>query len=347
MINTPPNLYSTITTASQQQIQQADLKDLSSDHAGQFFKELRLRAYVEKILAKNERYGVTSGASIVNLQTQREIVAHDLDTEHFAASVNKLPIARLVLNDLRDGKLAFDQQLTWTAADRRAGAGKFDQADAPTQASVKDLLFDMLNPSGNTAVRALVNQGLGGAAAVNDRFAHELNLQHTYLQPLEGNLFYVGYTTAREGMTNIRGLLDGDDQYRQFVTNALATNIYNDFGVRSQLADNDYIILANKVGILDDAEANNRHDVGIIYNTRTHQAYGFSLLNSSHGEAYNAPTAQAGISLADIGEGLLRFAGDKVQIQTKQHGESPVAGSERRAQELLQAPAHDGQRLIY
>ena len=44
------------------------------------------------------------------------------------------------------------------------------------QATVKDLLFDMLNPSGNTAVRVFVNQSLGGADAVNERFKSELSL---------------------------------------------------------------------------------------------------------------------------------------------------------------------------
>lgn len=40
---------------SQQQMQQAELKDLMDDHVGQFFKELKLRVYVEKILAKNNQ----------------------------------------------------------------------------------------------------------------------------------------------------------------------------------------------------------------------------------------------------------------------------------------------------
>lgn len=339
MIDIPNNHQPTITpTTSQQHVQHADLKELASDRVGQYFKELKLRTYVERILAKNERYDVNSGASIINLQTQREIVAHDLDTEHFAASINKLPIARLILEDVRAGRLAFDQQLSWAPEDRRAGAGVYDQADAPTQASVSDLVFDLLNHSGNTAVRVLVNQGMGGAVAVNERFVQELDLQHTYLQPLDANRFYVGNTTAREAMVNIRGLLAGNDEYKAFVKNALATNIYTDFGVRSQLAGNEYIVLANKVGILDDVEGNNRHDVGIIYNSRTSEAYGFSLLNTAPGEAYSTPTAQAGMSLADIGEGLLRFAGDRPQQTTIE---------QFRAQNQPQNPQNNDRRIAY
>ena len=267
-------------------------------------------------------------------------MAHNLDTEQFAASVNKLPIAQLALNDLRAGKLTLGQQLSWPASDVRAGAGVYDQADAPTQASVQDLLYDMLNRSGNTAVRVFVNQAMGGAVAVNERFKAELGLQHTYLQPLDGNRFYVGNTTAREAMKNMQSLLGGDDQYQQLVRNALATNIYGDYGVRSQLAGNDYIVLANKVGILDDPEGNNRHDVGLIYNTKTHKSYGYAFMNTAQGEAYNAATSQAGVSLADMGKGALRYAGDKAPKPQDQ------ATLDAQTQELrLTAP--EGRRVQY
>jgi hypothetical protein len=173
----------------------------------------------------------------------------------------------------------------------------------------------MLNPSGNTAVRALVNYALGGAAAVNTRWQNELHLQHTYLQPLDANRFYLGNSTARDSLQSLDQLLGTNDQYGAFVKNALATNIYTGYGVRSQLAGSDYIVLANKVGILDDADGNNRHDVGIIYNTRTHKSYGYSFMNTAYGDAVNTPTAQAGVSLADMGSGVLRYAGDKPVTQ--------------------------------
>lgn len=297
--------------ASQHQVSSAELKDLSRDDVGDAFQGLRLRHYIEKIIAKNERMNVTTGVSILDLQSQHAITAHNLDTEQFAASINKIPIAQLVLSDLRSGRLHFDQIITWTPEDVRAGRGTFDQPGAPLQATVEALLFDMLNPSGNTATRILVNQGLGGAAAVNSRFASELHLRHTYLQPLDPARFYLGNSTARESLQSLSGLLTTHDSYGTFVQNALASNVYDDYGVRSQLAGNDYIVLANKVGILDDVDGNNRHDVGIIYNTRTHKAYGYSLMNTAYGEAYNAATSQAGASLADMGLGILRFAGDR------------------------------------
>ncbi len=319
MITNPPSIPVTSEVISQQAFK-ADLSQLTQLNTTDAFKAPLLRTYVEKIIAKNERQKVTTDVSIIDFQTQQAIVSHNLDTEQFAASVNKVPIAQLVLTDVRAGKLSFDQVVTWQPSDVRAGAGVYDQPGAPTSATVREVLFDMLNPSGNTAVRILVNYTLGGAAAVNTRLQNELHLQHTYLQPLDANRFYLGNSTARDSLQALRLLLGTNDQYGAFVKNALATNIYTDYGVRSQLAGNDYIILANKVGILDDTDGNNRHDVGIIYNTRTHKSYGYSFMNTAQGDATNTPTAQAGISLADMGSGVLRYAGDKPVRQ-----QSPLA----------------------
>jgi beta-lactamase class A len=317
---TPPNTPINVSANVNVQVQQSlstDLKDLSRNDVGDYFKSLRLRHYVEQVINKNEQQKVTTDVSIIDLQTSQTIVGHNLDTEQFAASVNKVPIAQLVLTDLRAGKLHMDTKLTWAAEDVRAGAGVYDQPGAPMEATVQDLLFDMLNPSGNTAVRVFVNKALGGAATTNTRIKNELHLQHTYLQPLDATHFYLGNSTSRDASKGIQMLLSNQDTYGQFVKHALATNIYTDYGVRSQLAGNDYIVLANKVGILDDPDGNNRHDVGLIYNTKTHKSYAYAFMNTAFGLGYSTATAQAGTSLADMGGATLRYAGDKpVQAAT-------------------------------
>jgi beta-lactamase class A len=303
-----------------QVVSPSDIQELSKDNVGQAFKNILLRNYVERIIAKNEKLGVTTDVSIVDMQTQQSLVSHNLDVEQFAASVNKVPVADLVLTDLRSGKLHMDQTLTWAPSDVRAGEGLYDQPGAPLQASLQDVLFDLLNRSGNTAVRILVNKTLGGAAATNARIVSELQLNHTYLQPVDSDRFYLGNSTARDSLSAIQRLLAVNDTYGAFVKNALVTNIYTNYGVRSQLAGNDYIVLANKIGILDDVDGNNRHDVGLIYNTRTHQTYGYSFMTTAPGENWETPTAQAGASLADMGEALLRVAGDK-PVNAKQQAQ--------------------------
>jgi hypothetical protein len=191
----------------------------------------------------------------------------------------------------------------------RGGYGVYDQAGAPMQATVKDLMYDMLNRSGNTAVRVFVNNVLGGPAHVNDRFKNELKLDHTYLQLLDATHFYLGNSTARDSLKVMKMIGANQDSYGTFVRNTMATNIFTDFGVRSQLTtDESDITLVNKVGILDDPDGNNRHDVGIIYNTKTHKSYGYSIMTTAYGAATSQPTAQAGVSLADIGSGMLKLA---------------------------------------
>lgn len=312
---TPPttNLsYQTQVSATESQsAEEAQrLTDTSTDPN---LKKVWLQTYLARIIKQNEKAGVTTSVSMVDIRSGQSITNHKVNKEHFAASINKLPIARLVLRDLQSGKLTYNQVLTWTVEDVRAGAGSYDQEGAPTQATVKELLNDMLNRSGNTSVRVLVNQGLGGADATNKRFKKELGLRHTYLQPVDASRFYLGNTTSRESLDSIQSLLQGNDKYTKFIKNALATNIYSEYGVRSQLAGNDYITLANKVGLLDDPAENNRHDVGIIYNTSTKRSYAYAFLNTTAGEVGSPELVQATSSVAEMGRGILRYGGDKQQ----------------------------------
>lgn len=304
----PPQTTSSTNISS---IPESDTQRLSDESVNVNVRAALLKMQLERIIKKNEINNVTTSVLVQDLQTGQFLEDHNTGSVQFAASINKLPIARLVLADLTSGKLKSDQVLSWTASDVRAGAGTYDQPGAPTQATVQDLLFDMLNPSGNTAVRVLVNQGLGGAPAVNDRFTRELGLQQTYLQPQTGNTFYLGNTTTKEASTNLVALMESPSTETAFVKNALATNIYTDYGVRSQLAGNSYITLVNKVGILDDPTGNNRHDVGIIYNANTGKSYAYAFLNTAPGTPSGTATSQAGISVADMGRAVLRYSGDK------------------------------------
>ncbi|HSX00025.1 MAG TPA: hypothetical protein VLH38_03245, partial [Patescibacteria group bacterium] len=104
MIATPTttNNINTNTTydasqTSQQQALTGDLGSLSDDSVAPSFKTLLLKHYVNQILAKNEQNNITTDVSITDLQTGELLVGHNLDTEQFAASDNKLAIAALVL----------------------------------------------------------------------------------------------------------------------------------------------------------------------------------------------------------------------------------------------------------
>jgi hypothetical protein len=159
---------------------------------------------------------------------------------------------------------------------------------------------------------------MGGAAAVNERWAKIPQLADTRLQPLDANRFYVGNSTPSDSLWAISQLLKKQDSYAKFLKDTLRTNIYADFGVRTQLSGNDHIVLVNKVGILDDdIDGNNRHDVGIIYNVLTKKSYAYSFFTTS-AYADAAATPQAERSLKDMGRYTLRYAGDKKKAGEEQ-----------------------------
>ena len=299
---------------------------LNNETAQQIVKEATLQKLIDGSIKQDEALSIITGVRIQDMQDGHVIVDHNSSTQQFAASINKLPVALLVLQDLRSHKLSMTQTMTWLPSDVRGGYGVYDQPGAPTSASLQDVLFDMLNHSGNTAVRVLVNYGLGGAAAVNTRWAQYSQLNDTRLQPLDGpgNRFYLGNSTPSDSMWAMWVLFDHSDQYSHFIKHALATNIFTDYGVRSQLAGNNWIVLVNKVGILDDPTGDNRHDVGIIYNKKKHVSYAYSFMTTSP-ESNAAATPQAEQSLKDMGADLLRFAGDTQKSAS--HAASPLAAS--------------------
>jgi beta-lactamase class A len=275
-------------------------------------KEIYLRHLIDGSIKQNESQHIVTGVQIYDMQAGRMIISHDQDKEQFAASINKLPVSLLLLEDFRSGKVNMNQTVTWTTDDRRGGFGDFDKPDAPLQAPLKDVLFDMLNKSGNTALRVVVNNVLGGPQAVNDRWATKPQLSHTRLQLLDATHFYLGNSTPHDSMWSMQELMRKQDQYSGFMKNAMSDNIFTDFGVRSQLGDSDYVLLVNKIGLLDDVEGNNRHDVGIMYNKKTHKSYAYSFMTTAPYDANDtSATVRADQSLKDMGQYLLRYVGGR------------------------------------
>lgn len=313
--NIPPNTLSEIQ-AIEQPVNGQDTSTLQKDGISDFVNKLVLGYLVKQSIRQNDAEGITNGVQILDLQNNSSIVAHNADTKQFAASVNKLPVAMSLLKELRANQLRLDDTVSWEASDVREGAGIFDQPGAPLQATWSEVITDMLKKSGNTAVRVAVNKGLGGAEELNNRWSFIPQLSNTRLEPLHGGRFYLGDSTPKDSLWSLTEVLKTEDQYSALMKDALVNNIYTDVGVKSQLAGNDYIVLANKIGLLFDPEGNNRHDVGIIYNTKTKKSYGYSFFTTSPHESPTA-TARAETSLKDMGRYVLGFSGDKKQ-QTQQ-----------------------------
>lgn len=302
--------------AAQQKPLALNLAAFSDTHASANTKLNTLRYDLQQIANQNESQFIITSVQVKDLQTGRSLFSYNPDMAQYAASLNKIPLAWLLLQDLRSGKVSLSHQVSWNAGDVVPGYGYYDQTNAPTTATVKQLIQDMLNRSGNTATEVLGNQVLGGTLAVNARLAQYPNLVQTSLQGVTSNTFYLGNTTPNEGAWLMQQLQKTKDSYEQLMQNALATNIFTDYGVRSQLSGDPNIVLANKVGIIDDNDAgSNRHDEGIIYNLKTHRSYEYSFMttNFSPDLSSNVPAEK---SLEEMGLVVLRYAGDQPQSQS-------------------------------
>lgn len=301
---------------------------LSDNKVSHIVKEMLLRHWLKKEVKANEAQAILTDVSVTDLASGRTIFGHNESAVHFAASVNKLPVTMLVLEELRAGRLTLDTPLTWIPSDRRAGNGMYDLPDSPTTGTVRQVLHDLLNRSGNTAVRILVNYTLGGATAVNNRLAAVSQIPNTRLIPLDENRFYLGNTTSKEALFVLQKVLEGSDSYQQYVKELLATNIFVNDGVRSQLAGNNFILLVNKTGLLFDPDGDNFHDVGIIYNNKTQKAYGYAMLTTAPHDSPTAPQ-RADQSLKFMGKDILCFAGDTV---VKEHSLAPKSAAQSSAE---------------
>lgn len=282
--------------------------------------ENRVQQEAKAIIAANENQQILTDV-IIDQETYlpRKLVNHNIDAEHFAASVNKVPVSVLVLEKLRNRAISLDTVLTWDPSDVRGGAGVFDQPGAPTSGTVRDVLKDMLHYSGNTSVRVAVNQILGGAPAVNTTWKQRYGLEHTYLMPLEGEgqRFYLGNTNARESMKMLKKLTVGIDRYSQLVRDYMSTNIWDQMGVRSVIGDTGKMLVINKIGYLDDPDGNNRHDVGIVINKHTGKSFSYAFLETAPAASSTA-TPQADSALQQLGVTVLKAAGDSTAAQKPQ-----------------------------
>jgi beta-lactamase class A len=295
--------------------EQSDLPIDSQHRAAPWhIKRLILKRQLAQQVRENEDIGIDTSVIAYDITDQRPVYSTNADYVHYAASISKLFVTSLLLEDLRAGRTTPDTIISWDPSDRRAGAGEFDSPTSSTTATVRAVLFDMLNRSGNTAVRAIVNKVLGGATAVNQRYERDYpQLRVTRLIPVSETGFLLGYTTPREADFILDRLYsNSSDFYGYIVKNALATNVFDDYGPRSQVKDKENITVIDKQGQLNDPEGNNRHDVGVIENAENGHKIRYVLMTTNYEQPAGDVTNKAILSLQEFGRDMLRFEGDRM-----------------------------------
>lgn len=142
-----------------------------------------------------------------NLKTH-ETVAISPDTPVQTASVIKLAILYEALEQVRSGKVRFDDKITLTKGDQVPGSGVLLFFDTPLSVTLKDALTMMIVMSDNSATNQVIDHL--GIENIDARIA-KLGLKDTYLYkkiftpapagvvlPADQKKFGLGKTTARE-----------------------------------------------------------------------------------------------------------------------------------------------------
>lgn len=242
-----------------------------------WMQQQSLRLALDEVIAKNEQKDITTSVYFVDNTHNQVLYRYQIDKEYYAASVNKLPITLLLLEDLRSGKISLNDKVK-LPKERLEGGGRYDGDNRTREITVGQALEDLLKRSGNTVVRVIVAE-LGGARKVNERLSQDKNLRKTHLIERDNNEFWLGNTTARESLYIMNQVVAKQDTYGKLVQKALTDNIFDDYGVKAQHKSG-HVVLSNKIGQLSDPEDGDvRHDVGVIYNTQTGERYSFAILN--------------------------------------------------------------------
>ena len=117
-----------------------------------------------------------------------------------SASVIKLFIMQVLLEEIKAGRLSWQEMITMTAEDQVGGTGNLQAAEPGTSYSLEELALEMLIHSDNTATNLIIER-LGGLSAVQAKI-QSLGYQDTRLQRLM--MDQAAIAEGRENFTSAR-----------------------------------------------------------------------------------------------------------------------------------------------
>ncbi|WP_314180766.1 serine hydrolase [Abiotrophia defectiva] len=117
-----------------------------------------------------------------------------------SASIIKLFIMQVLLEEIKAGRLSWQETITMMAEDQVGGTGNLQAAEPGTSYSLEDLALEMLIHSDNTATNLIIER-LGGLSAVQAKI-QSLGYQDTRLQRVM--MDQVAIAEGRENFTSAR-----------------------------------------------------------------------------------------------------------------------------------------------
>lgn len=181
-----------------------------------------------------------------------------------SASTIKLIIMAAVMNEVKKGKISFDDKILLTKDMLCGGDGILKEFDIEHKFTLKEIMTLMIIISDNTATNILID--LVGIQNINN-IAVEMGLEFTRLRRkmMDSQAVKEGRentTTPKEMSKILRFIYDGkfiDEYYSKIALDILKRQ---QVGGRITLYMPEDIVVAHKTGDLDKLE----HDVGIVYN---------------------------------------------------------------------------------
>jgi beta-lactamase class A len=221
--------------------------------------------------------------------TTGKTVALNADTAVQTASVIKLTVLYDALEQIRAGRVHFEDKLTLTQGDQVEGSGVLTLFDTPVELTFRDALTLMIVLSDNTATNLAIDHL--GLRNIDDQIA-ALGLKNTWLYkkvfvpavapvPPDQKVFGLGKTTPREMATVMRRFVDCDlnppgthrpataedhalcDAAMHMLKNQFYRNSIPRY-LETQDTSEGPSGIANKTGALDAV----RNDVGVVFTKR-------------------------------------------------------------------------------
>ncbi|AFY68843.1 beta-lactamase [Thalassoporum mexicanum PCC 7367] len=161
-----------------------------------------LKAQINQLTAAEPDLGLQ--ALLVNIDTE-SYVNINADVPIAAASTIKLPLLVAFLQDVDAGKIRLDEQLEISEDVRVGHAGELQYTEPGTTVSALETITLMITISDNTATNMVIKR-LGGAGAVNERFASwglNATVIRNPLPDLEGT-----NTTSPQDLVNLLAMVD-------------------------------------------------------------------------------------------------------------------------------------------
>lgn len=218
--------------------------------------ETVLISNIEQILGSDaEKYGIY----IKDMKHKVEFGIHD-DKVFPSASIYKVPLAMLILKDIDDKKLSFEEKLPIKSMYKVYSTDILYFRANNTALTIQEYLYYLIVESDNVAMLALESM-LGGTTVINNRFRTELGITNFFREPMTATAQEVGSVFKK--LYNQSFLTRATNDY---LLNLLLTTDPN-FQTRiPALIPNDGSVkIAHKVGQIRNGNLWTYADAGIIF----------------------------------------------------------------------------------